>query len=1045
MERNVLSRAAEYINQQRKKKRWTNVVSVLAAVVVFCTTYALILPAITLETDVFCGREEHTHGADCYGQVLTCTLPEGEAHVHTDACYQTERTLVCTLKESQGHTHTADCQRTETLLTCTSTEEGHVHGEGCYTTTTTYVCGLEESSGHTHTDACWQETRILVCTQNTEGPQGGHVHSEACYGPSREPTCGLEEHRHDDACYADREADRETAAQWEKTFDQVELSGEFPADVLAIAETQLGYTESSRNYIINDQGRKLGYSRYGAWYGAPYGDWCAMFVSFCLHYGGVPAEAFPREASCQRWIEDLTDLDLYRETESYIPNPGDLVFFNWDTEPDADHVGLVEEIVLDEKGNCKEIKTIEGNSSNRVQRVTYDWGDPSIMGYGELPRLPKMEGPLMMSTAPQAEGGTEYTYYDEATEITFILSLENSNYSPATHELVVVPMALVDSLTQNFTAHGQVVQEALNYQIYLRDKGTGQEDKNLSGAYKLTVSKEDGLFKTPGEAKDYSFLYCMNLNNQPTDLPNCNVTYSADGNITQIIASAGSYPNSSQFVFVRTSAPDGLRASDYTLTYNNTKDAFLTDSAYSKYYNPNSPIGTAGSFHIVAFEEVRLNSHTNGNILAKKLYAGSNFGTNNYAEELSYVQNYEQVQATSASRDNHVLALGSENTVGFTDNGNKFSFNGVEVTKPKRFVQDKDTATAPLIDLWRVESEIRQISSKLNQFNNANLTYSSHDGTCSYLTLSSPSAVGVVHYPAEELDNVFHGYVRIDGFQSGHNGTVVINVDCANVSEVNLPQARVVVDGQEQSTAEVIDFSAGKVIWNFVNADNVVINTHLMTGMVVAPGATVNINQNLNGTVVADNVNVNAESHRTDFTGTVVEPDEDVGDNEYYITVQKTETGYAGTTLPGAEFDLYRWNGTDWVKQNAETLRTNPSGVLTLRHLEASVAYHLVETKAPDGYVLKDGGFYFWIRTDKNQSTPNSRPDSFFGNVIEVGGTLLAANEKAEEEEPSEGYILPETGGPGGQWYILGGILLITGGTLWYRKQDKGKEGTRTS
>ena len=35
--------------------------------------------------------------------------------------------------------------------------------------------------------------------------------------------------------------------------------------------------------------------------------------------------------------------------------------------------------------------------------------------------------------------------------------------------------------------------------------------------------------------------------------------------------------------------------------------------------------------------------------------------------------------------------------------------------------------------------------------------------------------------------------------------------------------------------------------------------------------------------------------------------------------------------------------------------------------------------------------------------------------MIEVGGTLLAANEKAEEEEPSEGYILPETGGPGGQ------------------------------
>ena len=46
---------------------------------------------------------------------------------------------------------------------------------------------------------------------------------------------------------------------------------------------------------------------------------------------------------------------------------------------------------------------------------------------------------------------------------------------------------------------------------------------------------------------------------------------------------------------------------------------------------------------------------------------------------------------------------------------------------------------------------------------------------------------------------------------------------------------------------------------------------------------------------------------------------------------------------------------------------------------------------------------------------------------------------------PEGSYQLPETGGPGAHWYILGGILLITGGTLWYRKQEDGKEGTRTS
>ena len=83
--------------------------------------------------------------------------------------------------------------------------------------------------------------------------------------------------------------------------------------------------------------------------------------------------------------------------------------------------------------------------------------------------------------------------------------------------------------------------------------------------------------------------------------------------------------------------------------------------------------------------------------------------------------------------------------------------------------------------------------------------------------------------------------MQIDGFRSGYNGTVIINVDCAGASVVNMPQARVVIGGQLQATSEVMEFYAGKVIWNFVNASGVTINTYLMTGAVIAPGATVNI------------------------------------------------------------------------------------------------------------------------------------------------------------------------------------------------------------
>lgn len=64
MEFNLLSKIAQILRSQQQRSRWRRVVTCMAAVVVFCTTYALILPAITLTAS--CGLEEHTHTAACY-------------------------------------------------------------------------------------------------------------------------------------------------------------------------------------------------------------------------------------------------------------------------------------------------------------------------------------------------------------------------------------------------------------------------------------------------------------------------------------------------------------------------------------------------------------------------------------------------------------------------------------------------------------------------------------------------------------------------------------------------------------------------------------------------------------------------------------------------------------------------------------------------------------------------------------------------------------------------------------------------------------------
>lgn len=63
----------------------------LSCVVIFCTVYALILPAITLERKAVCGQEEHSHTEECYssdGQ-LTCGKTE---HTHTESCYADDKT-----------------------------------------------------------------------------------------------------------------------------------------------------------------------------------------------------------------------------------------------------------------------------------------------------------------------------------------------------------------------------------------------------------------------------------------------------------------------------------------------------------------------------------------------------------------------------------------------------------------------------------------------------------------------------------------------------------------------------------------------------------------------------------------------------------------------------------------------------------------------------------------------------------------------------------------------------------------------------------------
>lgn len=331
------------------------------------------------EGNLVCGQEEsegHHHSESCYGPVRTLTCGYEGDHQHTDACYEQKQVLTCELSTDPVTEPVLVCDKEEILL--------HTHTDECYDKDGKRICGQVEIKEHQHTDACFREeeepvdTETLTCTLPEDE---NHTHTARCYG-TWELTCGMEEHTHTLACYADPEADLETEADWKQTFANLTLTGKWREDLLSLAKTQLDYAESERNYIVLEDGETAkGYTRYGAWQDDPYMDWNAAFVSFCLHYAGVTE--IPVSVDCAGWPGALGE--QYAPADAREPVPGDLVFFDRDSDGSADHVGILLEVTEGTEEAPAVLTTIEGDAENAVRKADYPSGDPTVLGYGILP------------------------------------------------------------------------------------------------------------------------------------------------------------------------------------------------------------------------------------------------------------------------------------------------------------------------------------------------------------------------------------------------------------------------------------------------------------------------------------------------------------------------------------------------------------------------------------------------------------------------------------------------------------------------------------
>lgn len=346
---------------------------------------------------------------------------------------------------------------------------------------------------------------------------------------------------------------------------------------------------------------------------------------------------------------------------------------------------------------------------------------------------------------------------------------------------------------------------------------------------------------------------------------------------------------------------------------NDTIDAFETD--VYKEYRAEGALGTAGSFHIVAFNNAALSSDVYGNVLAANVSASHTFGIA-HRPSISYIQHYGGTSSNLDKNAQGVLVLGSKMEVSL--HGNPLSYKtdagyNVSIDAPRNIIQDADSATTPFISLSRVKDEMKGLSSRLAAHKDEGASFDFADqnkktikyeknGGCAYLSMTA----------SDFASN--SNKVEIIGMPDDGSATLVINVDCSDIVNANLPDPiDLSLGGIKASFGETDTRDTGYVLFNFINADNKTISLHSMVGAAIALGATLELGGNgygnSCGTFVAENVNVSAESHYRHFDGDFDEDNEKFAD----ISLSGDKTVEGNVPQESFDFALSSWNGNKWV------------------------------------------------------------------------------------------------------------------------------------
>lgn len=311
--KNRFQEAIQNVQRQRHlARRSVAMVLVLAMLTAMSVSWRLHQDGIALAADdtrYYCGKEEHKHTDDCYieGTEPICGYEEGEI---------VEETMDSADDAGDGDASAADW------------------------------------------DEAGSEPESEPATQEEPEPEVVlHHHTADCYEEEEVLTCGKEEHEHTAACLVNPNA--EIDAEYDaKTPDRTSV--DWAQDMVLVARSQLGYTESKAD--VDEDGN--GYTMYADQYYKDkpmvYADWDSTFVAYCLYHAGVPQDIIPQYASISALRGELARMnsEYYTDDPQEFASilPGDIVMYK--NAEGRETIGVVSDAAVDEETDLTTALTV---------------------------------------------------------------------------------------------------------------------------------------------------------------------------------------------------------------------------------------------------------------------------------------------------------------------------------------------------------------------------------------------------------------------------------------------------------------------------------------------------------------------------------------------------------------------------------------------------------------------------------------------------------------------------------------------------------------